>query len=143
MKKTFWIVSGCLILLMAGMGTYALFQFRDRHPNYQIDLKLYAGPGTLEGGFAKVDITPSDFETWEDVNGNSKFDPKIGDRFIDKNGNGKFDAIWLAGFHNARPAQSVRDKLWARAMVLKSGDITLALCVIDMIGFGNDEVITT
>ena len=143
MKKAFWIILGCLFLLMVGIGTYALFQFRDRHPNYQIDLKLYAGPGTLEGGFAKVDITPSNFETWEDVNGNSKFDPESGDRFIDKNGNGKFDAIWLAGFHNARPAQSVRDKLWARAMVLKSGDITLALCVIDMIGFGNDEVITT
>ena len=90
MKKAFWIILGCLFLLMVGIGTYALFQFRDRHPNYQIDLKLYAGPGTLEGGFAKVDITPSNFETWEDVNGNSKFDPESGDRFIDKNGNGKF-----------------------------------------------------
>jgi hypothetical protein len=97
----------------------------------------------LEAGFAKVDITPTDFETWEDVDGNAKYDPKSGDRFIDKNGNGKFDAIWLAGFHNARPAQGVQDKLWARAMVLRSGDITLALCVIDMIGFGNDEVIAT
>jgi len=143
MKKILKITLGAVCLIIAGMGIYAIFQFRDRHPDYQIDIKLSTGPGTLEAGFAKFDITPVDFETWEDVNGNAKYDPDNGDRYIDKNGNGKFDAIWLAGFHHARPAQGVQDKLWARAMVLRSGDITLALCVIDMIGFGNDEVIAT
>jgi hypothetical protein len=143
MKKVLKILLGAVCLILAGIGIYAFFQFRDRHPNYQVDLRLATGPGPLEAGFAKVDITPDYFETWEDVNGNAKYDPDNGDRYIDKNGNGKFDAIWLAGFHNARPAQGAHDQLWARAMVLRSGDITLALCVIDMIGFGNDEVIAT
>ena len=127
MKKILKITLGAVCLILAGMGIYAIFQFRDRHPDYQIDIKLSPGPGSLEAGFAKVDITPVDFETWEDVNGNAKYDPDNGDRYTDKNGNGKFDAIWLAGFHHARPAQGVQDKLWARAMVLRSGDITLAL----------------
>jgi len=143
MKKILKIVLGSVSLILIGAGIYACYQFRDRHPNYQADLRLSSGSGPLEAGFAKVDITPTDFETWEDVDGNAKYEPDKGDRFIDQNGNGKFDAIWLAGFHTARPAQGVRDRLWARAMVLRSGDITLALCVIDMIGFGSDEVIAT
>jgi len=143
MKKVLGIVLISILLLFTGITIYAWYQFRDRHPDYRVDLTLFSRSGPFEAGFAKVDITPTDFETWEDVDGDSKYDPEKGDKYVDKNGNGMFDAIWLAGFHNSRPAQGVLDKLWARAMVLNSGDITLALCVIDMIGFGNDEVIAT
>ena len=143
MRKGLIIFSVFVLVLLVAVIGYSAYQFRDRHSDYQTDLTLYAPAASIHAGFSKVDLTPAGFETWEDVDGDSKYDPEKGDRFVDTNGNGEFDAIWLAGFHNSRPAQSVLDKLWARAMVLESGDISLALCVIDMIGFGNDEVIAT
>jgi hypothetical protein len=143
MRKGLLIFLGIVLVLLLAILVYAGYQFRDRHSGYQTDISLYSPAATVQAGFSKVDLTPTDFETWEDVDGDSKYDPEKGDRFIDANGNGEFDAVWLAGFHNSRPAQSVLDKLWARAMVLESGDVSLALCVIDMIGFGNDEVIAT
>ena len=143
MRKGLLIFSVFVLVLLVAVIGYSAYQFRDRHSDYQTDLSLYAPAASVQAGFSKVDLTPTGFETWEDVDGDSKYDPEKGDRFVDANGNGEFDAIWLAGFHNSRPAQSVLDKLWARAMVLESGDVSLALCVIDMIGFGNDEVIAT
>ena len=143
MKKGLLIFSVFVLVLLVAVIGYSAYQFRDRHSDYQTDLTLYAPAASVQAGFSKVDLTPTGFETWEDVDGDSKYDPEKGDRFVDANENGEFDAIWLAGFHNSRPAQSVLDKLWARAMVLESGDVSLALCVIDMIGFGNDEVIAT
>lgn len=143
MRKGLLIFFGIVLVLLVAIFVYAGYQFRDRHSDYQTDISLFRPSATIQAGFSKVDLTPTGFETWVDVDGDSKYDPEKGDRFIDTNGNGKFDAIWLAGFHNSRPAQSVLDKLWARAMVLESGDVSLALCVIDMIGFGNDEVIAT
>jgi hypothetical protein len=141
MKKLFKIVLSVIflsVLVLIGVGIY---KFRDRHAGYDLDLKIYSPEGEVKAGFAKIDITPKNFETWTDVDGDSRYNPDKGDTYEDTNGNGQFDAIWLAGFHNSRPAQSVLDPLWARAMVLESGDIKMALCVIDMIGFGNDEVI--
>lgn len=132
-----------IIATVTSICVYVSIQFRDRFPDYQVNQTSYSNANSFEAGFAKVDITPTDFETWEDVDKDSKYNPKNGDQFIDKNGNGRFDAVWLAGFHNARPAQGIQDRLWARAMVIKSGDLTLSLCVIDMIGFGNDDVIAT
>jgi hypothetical protein len=108
-----------------------------------VDINLQSTQNEILAGFAKVDITPKGFETWTDANGDSRYKPENGDTFDDSNGNGRFDAVWLAGFHNSRPAQGVLDPLWARAMVLDAGDVKIALCVIDMIGFGNDEVIAS
>ena len=143
MKKGLIIFSVFVLILLVAVIGYSAYQFRDRHSGYQTDLSLYAPAAIVHAGFSKVDLTPTGFETWEDVDDDSKYDPEKGDRFVDANGNGKFDAIWLAGFHISRPAQSVLDKLWARAMVIETGDVSMALCVIDMIGFGNDEVIAT
>ena len=140
------VLYGFLILvgtLLFGIWIYSLYQFRDRHSGYSVDINLKSSQNEILAGFAKVDITPQGFETWTDVNGDSRYNPADGDTYEDTNGNGKFDAIWLAGFHNSRPAQGVLDPLWARAMVLDAGDLKIALCVIDMIGFGNDEVIST
>ncbi len=136
----FLLFVGISVLLL---WIYSQYQFRDRHPGYTVDIDLKSAQTDLLAGFAKVNITPENFETWTDANGDSKFNPEDGDTFVDANGNGKFDAIWLAGFQNSRPAQGVLDPLWARAMVLDAGEVKLALCVIDMIGFGNDEVIAT
>lgn len=143
MKKLLKIILISLGVLILATWLYSMYQFRDRHPNYLIDINLKSTQNEVQAGFAKVDITPVGFESWTDHNGDSRFNPADGDTFIDSNGNGKFDAIWLAGFHNSRPAQGVLDPLWARAMVLDAGDVKIALCVIDMVGFGNDEVIAT
>ena len=143
MRKGLLIFLGIIIVVIILTLVYAGYQIRDRHSGFQTNISIYNVADIVHAGFSKVDLTPTDFETWEDVDGDSKYNPEKGDRFVDANGNGEFDAIWLAGFHNSRPAQGVLDKLWARAMVLESGNVTLALCVIDMIGFGNDEVIAT
>lgn len=143
MKKIFIAFLLVITFIFIGLWIFSSYQFRDRHKGYSVDLKLKSSQNEMLAGFVKVDITPKNFETWNDSNGDSKYNPADGDTFEDTNGNGQFDAIWLAGFHNSRPAQGVLDPLWARAMVLDGGDVKMALCVIDMIGFGNDEVIAT
>jgi len=55
--------------------------------------------------------------------------------------------IWLAGFGSNRPATGKHDDLWARALVLESGNTKVALVALDFIGYyqnagyyGVDEV---
>jgi hypothetical protein len=54
---------------------------------------------------------------------------------------GVFQAMWLAGFQNGRPAASVHDDLWARAVVLRAGETTVALLSLDVVGFFYDDVL--
>jgi hypothetical protein len=54
---------------------------------------------------------------------------------------GVFQAMWLAGFGNGRPASSVHDDLWARAVVLREGETTIAIVAIDVVGFFYDDVL--
>lgn len=143
MKKILFATSITLFILVLFAGLLGFYSFRDRHPGYNLDLRLISSGKDISAGFAKVDISPKFFETWVDANGDSRYDANDGDTFVDTNGNGKFDAIWLAGFHNSRPAQGILDPLWARSLVLDGGEVKVAICVIDMIGFGNDEVIAT
>jgi hypothetical protein len=138
--KGVFLFFGLLLLLIFA---YTKYQYRDRHKGYDLEVSYISStPTVLRAGFAKVDITPIDFDTWNDANGDARFNEKDGDTFNDLNGNGKFDPIWLAGFHQNRPASGVNDPLSARTMVLDNGNFRLALCVIDMISFGNDEVIS-
>lgn len=142
MKK--WLkVSLILLLALAVIFiSYTLYQFRDRHKGYEVDIKINAAHSEeIKAGFSKVDITPTYFDTWTDHNGDARFSEKDGDVYQDRNGNGQFDPIYLAGFHQNRPASGVNDPLWARTMVLDDGNSRLALCVIDMIGFGHDDVV--
>lgn len=142
MKKWLKVILILLLIFAVFFVAYTLYQFRDRHKNYSIDLKINATQSAeIKAGFSKVDITPTDFDTWTDHNGDARFKEKDGDVYQDLNGNGKFDPIYLAGFHQNRPASGVNDPLWARTMVLDDGNSRLALCVIDMIGFGHDEVV--
>ncbi len=67
--------------------------------------------------------------------------PGLGERWTDSNGNGVFDAVWIAGFGNARPALGVHDPIWARALVLRQGETALALVAVDLVGYFYDEVV--
>jgi hypothetical protein len=143
MKSFLKIVLITVLFLVVAGGVYTWRQFADRHPGYEVDLLIPAGkPTTLKIGFGKTDITPTNFDTWTDVSGNARYQPKEGDTYQDLNGNGKFDAVWLAGFQQNRPATGVNDPLWARSMIIDDGQHRIGVCVIDMIGFGHDDVVT-
>lgn len=143
MKKTLKIILSVLVILVIVVIVYGWYQFRDRHQDYVLDLHLSSmTPAEIKAGFSKIDISPTHFDVWEDANGDARYEEEDGDRYHDLNGNGRFDPVWLAGFHQNRPASGINDPLWARAMVLDDGNVKLGLCIIDMIGFGNDEVLT-
>jgi len=120
--------------------------------------------GALQVGAAKREITPTITETFTDCGldglcpgddayeaadsgeDNGEFDgwiasPDGNEGFDDVNGNSLFDAVWIAGFGNARAALGVHDPLWARALVVKQGDTTLALVSVDLVGYFYDEVV--
>lgn len=142
MKKWIKVLFVFSLLLLGSFFLYSFFQFKDRHKGYFLNL-AFDEPNSkrFQAGFGKFDISPIQFDTWTDTDGDSRFNEKKGDIFHDLNNNGKFDPIWLAGFHQNRPASGINDPLWARSMVIDNGSFRLALCVIDMISFGNDDVI--
>lgn len=96
------------------------------------------GDGVLWAGAAAIEITPVGFETFTDTNGDSIWNAGV-EEFDDANGNGVFDAAWIAGFGNARAAQGVMNPQWARAIVLREGDVTIALVALDVVGWFLDE----
>ncbi len=55
-------------------------------------------------------------------------------------GNGKFEGIWMGGFSTNHPLQGKHDDIWARALVLKTGDVTVAIVSIDVVGFFYDDI---
>jgi len=96
-------------------------------------------PDGFRIGFGKADITPKITETFEDANGNFLFDgdmnnPRGAESFRDANGNGRFDAVFIGGRGEPRPANSVRDPLWARAVVFENGPVRAGFVVLDLIG---------
>jgi hypothetical protein len=102
---------------------------------------LLAGPVVAEpqlhAGFARTDITPPVPETWVDVDKNGAFDPAI-DTFADENGNGVFDAVYMAGFQNARAANGVHDPLQSVAAVFERGDTRIGLVTADVVGLSHE-----
>jgi hypothetical protein len=52
------------------------------------------------------------------------------------------DPIFMAGFSNARHATGVHDPLWARGVVIESGDTKIGLVVLDVVGYFNNEIQT-
>src|SRR5687767_2688389 len=48
--------------------------------------------------------------------------------------------VYIAGYNNNRPATSVHDDLWARALVLDDGKSRLAVVSCDLIGLFNRRV---
>jgi len=136
-----WIYAFIAVVVLV-FGFLIRKNLHDRFPGYSLDLKIIPGsPSSLSAGFSKFSITPHVPDSWKDVNGNLEFDADGPDTWTDGNGNGKFDPVWLAGFHNNRPAQGVHDSLWARTMILDDGTTRLAVVAIDAIGFGADDAL--
>lgn len=121
------------------------------------DAGCESNEGQLQAGAAAVSITPTCFEGWEDVNGNAEYDSSE-DSFLDcgcdklcegdegwpgadeGEGDGVFQAVWMAGFQQGRPAQEVHDELWARTVAVRSGDTTVAIVALDLVGFFYNNV---
>ena len=119
------------------------YNLRDRHPDFDIDISIKntGQTSSISVGFAKMPITPEITDTWNDLNGNARYEPDKGDYYNDVNGNNKFDPIWIGGFHNSRPAQGVNDDLWARVMVIDDGKSKIAIASIDAVGFIYDDAV--
>ncbi|MEL6592037.1 MAG: neutral/alkaline non-lysosomal ceramidase N-terminal domain-containing protein [Bacteroidota bacterium] len=142
MKK--WLLRLLLVLLLIvlGLGVWMYSNLGDNFPGYSIDIDIPAGNAMpLRAGFAKVSISPELPDPWVDVNQDSMYRPEDGDTYEDGNGNGRFDAVWMAGFGKHRAAHGHHDSLWARAMVIDDGHTRMAVVVLDVIGFGHDDVI--
>lgn len=123
--------------------SWIYISWEDRHPGYSVDLQVKGdGPaGAIRAGFGKMVITPTITDTWNDANGDAKYNEEDGDTYNDVNGNGAFDAVWIAGFHNGRPANGIHDELWARTMVVDDGQTRIALVILDAVGFMHDDVV--
>lgn len=131
-----------LLVVITLICVYGYINMRDRHPGYRTDLIIEnRKPGVMRAGFAAVSITPEYMEPWNDTDNNARYEPEKGDTYEDLNGNGKFDTHWIAGFGNKVAAQGVHDDLWARAMVLDDGITRLALVAVDVIGIFHPMVI--
>jgi len=138
--KTIGIIITALLIIVVSIF---LYNWRDRHPDYSVDLKIEASetPRSIIAGFAKMPITPTVIDTWNDVNGDFKYNEKDGDTYNDINNNGKFDAFWIAGMSNKKPAQGVHDDVWSRVMVIEDGGSRIALISMDAIGYLHDDVV--
>ena len=142
MRKALKYTGLSLLVFMVILAVFAFSNMRDRHRGYYVDIDIFPPvPGTVYAGFSAMKITPEVRDTWTDVEGNSRFRPAEGDTFQDITGTGEFDAVWMAGFHNGKPAQGVYDDLWARAMVIDDGHTRLAWVALDAIGFFGCDVI--
>ncbi|MDN5217071.1 hypothetical protein QQ020_33680 [Fulvivirgaceae bacterium BMA12] len=143
MKKWLLRILVVFLLFVAGVAIWVLRNRRDRHPDYQVDLHIKPGqqPGRLTVGFGLQTITPTISDTWNDVNKDARYREEDGDTYNDLNNNGKFDPVWIAGFHNRKPANGIHDEVWARAMVIDDGNTRLAFVVLDAIGFMHDDVV--
>jgi len=90
-------------------------------------------------GAAAEKITPA-VESWTDTNGNGYRD---GDEpYDDANQNGKWDTAFLAGFGNGRAATGVHDDVWARAITLQKGDVSIGMVAIDCVGYFQQYVLS-
>lgn len=100
--------------------------------------------GQLYAGVARVDITPTGFETYTDLDGDHSFDGCITnpdatrtgceEPFDDLNGNGRFDGVWIAGFGSARAASGVHDPVTVTAVVLALDGEYVSLVGVDALG---------
>ncbi len=131
-----------LLIIAIILAIYLYINVKDRHPDYSIDLNIKnEQPTTLKVGFSAMSITPEVLDHWTDANNDAKYAEEDGDTYEDGNGNGKFDPVWIAGFSNKRAANGINDDLWARTIVIDDGKTRLALTSIDAIGFMNDDII--
>jgi hypothetical protein len=142
MKKILRIFLLVLLVVLIGGFFVVKYNIRDRHPGYELNLQINnKEKNQVNAGFAAVSILPEIVDTWNDADGDAKYDPDKGDTFNDNNNNGEFDAIWIAGFHSRRPANGIHDTLWARTAIFDDGNARVAMVSLDAIGFFHDQVI--
>ena len=143
MKRILLIFFLFIAILVTALTIYGFLQLKDRHPDYHFSLQQTAisTDSLMEVAFSRKSINPTSWDSWNDLNGNYRYDPKNGDTFNDLNQNGKFDPIWLSGFSQNRPMQGIHDSLWAHCMMINNGKLSIAFVVLDAIGFGNDDVL--
>ena len=115
------------------------------------------GDGQLYAGAAALTITPTCFESWEDLNEDGEYDRNDeayfdcgcdrlceGDEGYpgpdDGEEDGEFQAIYIAGFGSNRPVAGVHDDLWSRTVAFRQGDVTVAIVSVDLIGVFFNEV---
>jgi hypothetical protein len=136
MKKILRIFLLVLLVVLIGGFFVVKYNIRDRHPGYELNLQINnKEKKQVNAGFAAVSISPEIIDTWNDADGDAKYDPDKGDTFNDNNNNGEFDAIWIAGFHSRRPANAIHDTLWARTAIFDDGNARVAMVSLDAIGF--------
>jgi len=143
MKKWIFGIGITQVLIIAVISIWFMYNWRDRHPDYSIDIKIKSNNSNkvLNAGFAKAKITPTIIDTWNDANNDAKYDEDDGDSYNDNNNNGEFDAFWIAGFSNGKPAQGVHDDVWSRVVVIDDGESRIAMVSLDAIGFMHDDVV--
>ncbi len=143
MKKWLKSIGIILLIVLIALVSFFMYNWRDRHPNYSINLKIEntETPQIITAGFAKMAITPTVVDTWNDVNHDFEYHEEDGDSYNDNNNNGKFDAFWIAGMSNKKPAQGVHDDVWSRVMVIDDGNSRIALVSLDAIGYLHDDVV--
>ncbi|MDZ7373389.1 MAG: hypothetical protein ONB23_05400 [candidate division KSB1 bacterium] len=139
-----WVL-GVAVLLIALLASWIAWRVRDRQRDYELNLFLPRDPaqppGTFSVGFGRASVTPQGWDWVLDRDGNARYEPAKGDTFVDVNGNGRFDPIYLAGFHNNRPAAGVHDEIEARAVVLDDGRLRIGLVAVDAIGLMHNDVV--
>lgn len=142
MKNILKYTGLALLVIVLVFIALILPNMKDRHKGYNIDINIVpSSPAMVRAGFSAVKITPAITDTWIDVKGNSRYNSKEGDTYKDITRSGQFDAVWMAGFHNSKPAKGINDDLWARAMVLDDGQTRLAWVALDAIGIFGCEII--
>lgn len=122
------------------------------------DAGCRSGEGQLQAGAAALPITPTCFETWDDVDTDATYSAST-DEFYDcgcdqlcegdegwpgadeGEGDGTFQAVWMAGFGQARAAAGVHDDMWARTVVFRQGDVTVGVVVLDTVGWFYDDTV--
>lgn len=148
-RHPWWTRAGVLLLAL-GVLLAGVVRWRMQGPYraYRVDVAAVSGPAEsaserLHVGVGLRNITPrlEDFDSWQDVDRNSRFEPEKGDTWQDRNGNGDFDFVWLGGFNANRPAQGIQDPLWARALAFRHRETTVALVSIDCVGLTHERFI--
>lgn len=147
MRKWLKRIAILVLILVAIPVLILLYWMKGPDRSYRVDFVLQSEPVAqdtpLHVGAAMRDITPpfNEYEPWTDVNGDSRYNPDDGDTYEDMNGNGKPDLVWLGGFAGNRPATGVHDPLWARAIALRHGGVTIAIVSIDSVGITHEQFI--
>lgn len=140
------IIAGIIMVLLVVTGYLFSLRIGPYH-SYELDFVIPTEqtvmPGRLEVGIGVRDITPdmSQYDSWEDANGNGKWDRKT-DRIIKRTKSRQFQPVWLAGFQVWRPAKDVHNPQWIRALALRNNGVTVVLVTIDSIGIYHNDYIT-